>query len=140
MLTHVFSVSSVAVLCRQGHLCVENRSNMDVSLAGWRLVAEDSGATYDFPEDSILGANSKSIVWWGSANINKERQDINQFFWTGRYGNLRRRLLFFRYIIIAENLRVGRIRERDAVRRRRSGRQTMTLCGWRTWSVASCRP
>lgn len=63
---------------------MENRSNLDVSLAGWRLASESKGKSYEFPEESILGAASKAIVWWGAQNRSKERPQSNHFFWKGR--------------------------------------------------------
>ncbi len=53
------------------YLVVENRTNMDISLAGWALgaVLSEGEIQYELPEDMMLSAHAHVKVWWGTKNL-----------------------------------------------------------------------
>ncbi|EWM28057.1 Prefoldin [Nannochloropsis gaditana] len=66
------------------YLVVENRTNLDVSLAGWALGTSlsESEIQFEFPEELMLSSRASLKVWWGARNISyKSRPTRGNLFW-----------------------------------------------------------
>jgi len=71
------------------YLMIGNRTNLDVSLAGWSLAgalsADGQGnyeSQFEFPEDLMLSAGSVVTVWWGPKNLRYKLQPTRgNVFW-----------------------------------------------------------
>lgn len=75
----------------EDYLVIENRTNLDVSLAGWSLagaLSSDGTGEYemkfDFPDELMLSAGSKVTVWWGPKNLGfKLHPTRGNVYWEG---------------------------------------------------------
>jgi len=76
---------------QEDYLVIENRTNLDVSLAGWSLAGAlswDGDGNYEnqfeFPEELMLSAGSRVTVWWGTKNLRYKLQPTRgNVYWEG---------------------------------------------------------
>lgn len=64
-----------------GHVALQNHSNMDVSLAAWTMNAPDKKRVFEFPDETMLAAGASVSVWWGQKNAHKHGPTTNSYWW-----------------------------------------------------------
>lgn len=51
------------------YILIENRTNMDISLANWSLSVPGTDFAYELPEDEMLCMHAAAKVYWGAKNV-----------------------------------------------------------------------
>ena len=65
---------------------VTNSSDVDVPLAGWKVVSKTGDQEYAFPAGTVLGAGDSVTVWSGKgAKTKAKKAGKNNLYWTARY-------------------------------------------------------